>query len=57
MEERPVSLAKIQEKFIRKITIYSDHEEEHKVEELKSGFEQFMHINENDYLNEFNNDN
>ena len=51
MEEQPVSLSKIQEKFVKSITIYTDDEEQIKYNKDRNKFQQFMDVNENDFLN------
>ena len=51
MEDKPVSLNKIQEKFVKSITIYTDDEEQVEYNKSKNRFEQFMDVNENDFLN------
>ena len=51
MEEQPVSLSKIQEKFVKSITIYTDDEEQIKNNKDRNKFQQFMDVNENDFLN------
>ena len=51
MEDQPVSLDKVKEKFIKSITIYTDDEEQIKYNKSKNAFEKFMDVNENDFLN------
>lgn len=54
MEDTPVSLRKIQSKFVKSITIFTDSEEECQYHRSKNEFEQFMEQNENDFLNSLN---